>query len=380
MPRPRAARHALPSRIPSALTSLDHRLGDRAVRLVGTAVAGLILLSAGAASGVPGVTAGSQASATAVIRPAALTEVREVLPQPVALAPATNKPAVKAPMAAKKAYARKPAAKAAARPARPARWLPTGTGMWLHIYGRSEGGNAKAVVARAKRSGLSTLYVQTGSSKKGWIGTPVLKSLLPATKGTGIKVVAWDFPTLEHPKADALRMARAAKYRCGGCPIVSAVAPDVETAAEGTKISAATVRAYYIILRQHLPSYIAILATVPWPSEKRTGHYPYAMTAAFSDAIMPMAYWYNRSPMEVTNTSMRYFRRFHKPVMPVGQGYDGRLDAPYLKADPRPGSSVLAFLRTAKAGGARAVSLWSWQTTGRQQWIALKLGRILFPE
>ncbi|MCW2544646.1 MAG: hypothetical protein JWM40_2198 [Frankiales bacterium] len=376
MPRPRASqtpRHARPSRLPIALERLDSKLGDRAVRLVGTAVAGLVLLTAGAASGV----SASTASTAAVIRPAALTQVKEVLPQPVALPPlATRKPAAKPARAAKKAAVRRPAVKAAARTPR---WLPSGTGMWLHEFKKSEGGDARAVVARAQRSGLSHVFVQTGSSKKGWIGTPVLKALLPATKGTGIRVIAWDFPTLQNPRADALRMVRAARYRCVGCPIVAAVAPDVETAAEGTKISASTVRTYYIILRQNLPSYVAILATVPWPSEKRTARYPYAMTAAFADALVPMAYWYNRSPMEVTGTSMRWLKRFHKPIMPVGQGYDARLDAPYLPRDPRPGSSVLAFLRTAKAGGAQAVSLWSWQTTGRQQWIALKRGHAMFP-
>ncbi|MBA2558914.1 MAG: hypothetical protein H0V07_03350, partial [Propionibacteriales bacterium] len=36
-----------------------------------------------------------------------------------------------------------------------------------------------------------------------------------------VKVIAWDFPTLKNPRADALRMARAAKYRCSGCPIVA---------------------------------------------------------------------------------------------------------------------------------------------------------------
>jgi hypothetical protein len=374
VPRPRAARHALPARPLQALEDLDRRLGDRTVRLVATAVAGLILLSAGAASGVG---APEAPTAAVVVRPATL--VQEIAPQPVQLPPAPAA-TTQAPKATAKAVPT-PSKRAAARTAaaRPARWLPTGTGMWLHEFSRSEGGSASAVVARAQRSGLSHVFVQTGSSKKGWIGTPVLKALLPATKGTGIKVIAWDFPTLKNPRADALRLARAAKYRCAGCPIVAAVAPDVETAAEGTKISAATVRAYYITLRQQLPSYISILATVPWPSEKRTGRYPYAMTAAFADAILPMAYWYNRSPMEVTGTSMRWLKRFHRPIMPVGQGYDGRLDAPYLKPDPRPGSSVLAFLRTAKAGGAKAVSLWSWQTTGRQQWIALKRGHAMFP-
>lgn len=59
---------------------------------------------------------------------------------------------------------------------------------------------------------------------------------LPATEGTGLKVVAWDFPTLVDPVAGEHRLAKAARYRCTGCPRVAAVAPDVETAAEGTRI------------------------------------------------------------------------------------------------------------------------------------------------
>ena len=243
--------------------------------------------------------------------------------------------------------------------------------MWLHEFERTEGGNARAIVARAQYIGLSTLYVQTGSSKKGWIGTPALTGLLRATKGTEIAVIAWDFPTLRDPIADARRLARAASFHCGGCARVAAVAPDVETAAEGTRIGDATVARYYAALRRALPQKIAILATVPWPSEKRVGRYPYARTAAMSDAIMPMAYWYNRDPARVTATSMGYLAHFRKPIMPVGQGYDGRLDAPYLMKDLDPFGSVAAFLRTARARGAQHVSLWSWQTTGGHQWSAL---------
>ncbi|MGB8650870.1 MAG: hypothetical protein WCD35_09435, partial [Mycobacteriales bacterium] len=272
----------------------------------------------------------------------------------------------------KAAPVRKPAAKVT-------RWLPTGTGMWLHDFSRSECGNARAVVARARLAGLSHVFVQTGSTKKGAFGGPTLRALLPATKGTGIRVIAWDFAALRNPVADARRLASVARYRCAGCPRVAAVAPDIETAAEGTAISAAAVVRYYDELRRWLPKDVAVLATVPWPSEKRVGRYPYAQTAARADAILPMAYWYNRSPAVVTATSVAYLRRFHKPVMPVGQGYDGRLDAPYLAPDPNPYRSVQAFLQTASRHGARSVSLWSWQTTGGPQWKALSQARTLFP-
>lgn len=261
--------------------------------------------------------------------------------------------------------------KHAAAPAPVERWLPRGTGMWLHDWGRSESGHAPKVVARAKQMGLTHLYVQTGSSKKGWIGKEVLNQLMPATRGTDLKVIAWDFPKLDNPEADARRLARAAWWNRPGAPMVAAVAPDVETSAEGTRLTSDRVDRYYRELRKQLPARTAILATVPWPSEKRTGSYPYATTAPYADAFVPMAYWYNRSPSVVTATSMTWLKRFGKPVMPVGQGYDGRLDAPYLKADPAPDKSVAAFVYIARSHGAQSLSLWSWQTTGRLQWDVL---------
>jgi hypothetical protein len=154
--------------------------------------------------------------------------------------------------------------------------------------------------------------------------------------------------------------------------MVAAVAPDIETASEGTHATRDSIDRYYRTLRKALPARVAILATVPWPSENRVNRYPYVRTARHADAIIPMAYWYNRSPSKVTRTSMRLLKEYGKPVIPVGQGYDGRLDAPYLKPDPHPGKSVDAFVTAARMNGAQSVSLWSWQTTGAQQWSALK--------
>ena len=304
---------------------------------------------------------------------ASLRLTSEAAPRVVTVAPAVPESPLR------KAVTKPPVRKRAGRkPARVVRWLPTGTGMWLHDFDRSQGGNGHAIVARAKAAGLTHLFVQTGSSHKGPIGSPALRRILPATKGTGIRVIAWDFANLRNPERDARRLAMAARFRCGGCPRIAAVAPDIETAAEGTRINSSNVIRYYDELRHWLPRDVSILATVPWPSEVRRGHYPYASTARRADAIVPMAYWYNRSPAAVTAQSMAYFKKFHKPVMPVGQGYDSRLDAPYLRADPHPYLSVRSFLLTAKKWGARSVSLWSWETTGHQQWRALAKANKLY--
>ena len=48
------------------------------------------------------------------------------------------------------------------------------------------------------------------------------------------------------------------------------MAPDVETAAEGAKATVERVTLYDTELRRLLPPHIAVLATVPSPSEKRT--------------------------------------------------------------------------------------------------------------
>jgi hypothetical protein len=373
-----AEQHALPpsARVPREPALRRRRwLRGRELALASVAV---FLVGVGAAS------AGTSAPAPALAVPAAVqhherSQIRlddgvDAVPARPEARPAVPEPALVTPYEAPPP----PVAEAPVAPPPPppqpppsTRWLPTGTGMWLHEFHRSEGGSAQAVVDRARASGLTHLYVQTGSTKKGWIGEEVLSQLLPATAGTDLKVIAWDFPKLIDPEADAQRMAAAATWSRPGVPRVAAVAPDVETAAEGTRLTPHAVLRYYRELRRQLPPEIAVLATVPWPSEKRIGSYPYAETAAHSDAFVPMAYWYNRAPSVVTETSMQYLGQFGLPVMPVGQGYDGRLDAPYLPEDPDPTASVQAFVDAARAGGAASVSLWSWQTMYPQAWDVL---------
>jgi hypothetical protein len=281
-----------------------------------------------------------------------------------------------APPGAAKASAAKPTAPKAAPAAK--RWLPTGTGMWIYEWHKSNHGSIKGVVARAKHTGLTHLFVRTGSTHDGFTGARLLRSLLPTAQAAHLKIVAWDFPELQNPVADARRMAHAARIVARGGARVAAVAPDIETRAEGTRSTPARIRLYLHTLRRLLPHDVSILATVPWPSRSRIGHYSYSTVAHGSDALLPMAYWYDNEPTTVTARSMSYLRRFARPVMPVGQGYDGRIDVPSLPHNNLR-VQVPAFLATAHRFGAQAVSLWSWQASPKTAWTALRRAHRLFP-
>ena len=292
-------------------------------------------------------------------------------------APATAaaKPAAARPAPARHAPARRAPAH---RHSTPHRWLPTGTGMWIYQWNHSNGGRPASVIKRAKTVGLTHLFVRTGSTHDGFTGAGVLRAVLPAAKKAHLAVIAWDFPELKNPVADARRLAQAARFVLKSGARVSAVAPDIETPAEGTSSTVGAVRYYLITLRKLLPRSVPILATVPWPSSARIGRFPYPVVAAHSDALLPMAYWYNNSPAAVTAASVKFLSRYHRPVMPVGQGYDGRLDVPSLPHNDL-AKQVPAFFATAHRLGAQAVSLWSWQSAPAAAWRALRSAHALFP-
>ena len=356
-----------PTAIPAAVRQLA---AVAAIGAIGTTAL------AAAQSVTPAALAPSAASAVSASAPASRSTGADVLARPTSPAARQHRPTNPAKHAATKPAAAPPHHVASIRAVR---WVPSGTGMWIYEWDKSDGGNAGAVVARARQIGLTHLFVRTGSSHDGYTGTDVLNTLLPATAHTGVRIVAWDFPELKHPYGDAYRLARAAWVGWNtSAPHVAAVAPDIETPAEGTHTSARRVTQYLSELRKLLPANVAILTTVPWPSKERVGIYPYSAVAAGSDAILPMAYWYDNSPTEVTATSMEFLRRYHRPVQPVGQGYDGKLDVPWLKHNHL-GREVPAFFATAHAMGAKAVSLWSWQAAPPIAWRWLYYAHRWFP-
>lgn len=295
-----------------------------------------------------------------------------LLPQPSATTPLKPSPT---PKPSVRTSPQPPSAPPVAAPKPGARYIPRGTGMWLYQWEQTEGGDARRIVHRARLTGLSHLYVRTGTRKGGFDAAPVLRELLPATQGTNIQVIAWDFPQLKNPVSDARRLAAAANFRVPGAPRIMSVAPDIETGAEGTKLSGHAVDMYMKTLRRLLPSDVSIIGVVPWPSEKRLGKYPFEVVAKYSDAVAPMAYWINRDPATVTRQSVQRLSRYGKPVLPIGQAYDPRIDVPSLKWGPPSRAQMDAFFRTADQLGVPSVSLWVWQFASPDQWRALGAAR-----
>ena len=177
----------------------------------------------------------------------------------------------------------------------------SGKGIWLTLWPGSRL-SVRAVVATARRAGLHQLWARTGGTTDGFYGGAVLRRLVPAAHAAGISVVAWDFPTLSDPAADAARAASA--FRAGA----DAFSADIETASEGTYLTARRVR-YYLSLVRAAAGNRPVIATVPRPTTYWLGNYPYGAEAPFVDAFAPMVYWSCTEPGSAVGEAMSALSR-----------------------------------------------------------------------
>ncbi len=283
-----------------------------------------------------------------------------------AAAPGAELPVPPAPRAAG-------AAVQAPEPA-PARWaaavpsaqrVPLGKGMWLYQLSQTAG--AAAVVRQAQAVGLTHLYLRLGSSKDGFYDQGELDQLLPAAHAGGLKVVGWDFPYLDDPGADAQRAADEIAYTTADGQRIDAFSADVETAAEGVHLSAAGAAAYGARLRELAGPGYPLIATVPRPATN-VG-YPFAEVTASFDAIAPMVYWLNRDPVAEVTAAIADLAPFGKPVLPIGQAYDG---GPEGGPPGKPAKeAVVRFMDAAVANGALGVSFWAFHDLTAEHWAAV---------
>jgi hypothetical protein len=332
---------------------------DRLLFLALMAVVVLALSVGGDAPAVPAATAGETSIPVAAPSPPA-DEVPPVVHLPAGsaevLATAAPLPVLQAP--------------APSLPApTPKKWLPSGKGMWIYEPAKTEGANAAAIVARAKATGLTHLWVRMGSAWDGFNVAPFLDRLLPAAHTAGIKVVGWDFPKFEPVEADVARATTMIRYTTPSGDRVDAFSPDIETRAEGTRLSPESARLYGSLLRQAAGAEYPLIVTVPRPAKERPGH-PYADIVAGYDAIAPMIYWLDRQPDTDVAGALRDLARFGVPVYPVGQAFAGSPDGG-RKGVPPP-DELLRFMRSAVANGAAGVSFWSWQAANQPAWEAVR--------
>jgi hypothetical protein len=245
--------------------------------------------------------------------------------------------------------------------------------MWIWLPDQVEGGDPNAIVARAQATGLTHLYVRVGSSVDGFNGAPFLDALLPVAHAAGIRVIGWDFPYFDDATADVDRALQAIRYTTPTGDHIDGFSADIETPAEGVALSGDIVAAYSDVIRINVgPSYL-LIATVPRPSSYRIADYPYAQVVQHFDAIAPMVYWIDQPPDEEATSAVDYLSQFGKPVLPIGQAYDGSLEGG--PPGTPTGDEIDAFVNAADAAGAKSVSFWSWQHASPEMWNAIAAAR-----
>ncbi len=235
-----------------------------------------------------------------------------------------------------------------------------GKGIWLTVWPGSKLA-VRAVVALARASGLHEIWLRTGSSSDGLYGAATLRQLHRLAHAAGISVIAWDFPTLSDPAADAARAELT--LRAGA----DAFAADIESAAEGTYLTRRRV-AYYLSLVRAAAAGRPLIAVVPRPTGSWLTSYPYSTEALFVDAFAPMVYWSCTEPGAAVRSSIAVLARL-RPVTPVGQDYDmasegGRHGLPSAH-------EIWRFLDVAKRSGAFGASLYDLESGGAKQLAAL---------
>lgn len=365
-----------------------------AERLLGTALAGLLALgatgavslqpSAAAVSStpralrLPAVAASPSTAASPALSPAA-KPVAKPRPAPKKAAPVVPRavsaepPRAGCPVPKRKGggtFTPKPMpAPAVADAALPAP-LPAGPkaasldavrakGVWVTNFKQTPV-DVPGIVAKAKAAGLTSIWVRTGG-RQGYYGGQFLPRLVPEAHAAGLKVIAWDFPFLSDPVADARRAQQA--YADG----IDAFSPDIETTAEGTYATPQRVALYLSLVRSYAGRR-PVVATVPRPTPKRLASFPYAAFAPYADVFAPMVYWSCNEPGELVAQSLRQLGRI-LPVAPVGQAYDmgeegGRSGVPTR-------AETWRFLDVARRGGAVGASLWTVEQMGAGQLDAL---------
>jgi hypothetical protein len=203
--------------------------------------------------------------------------------------------------------------------------------------------------------------VRTGGTTDGFYGGAVLRELVPKAHAAGISVVAWDFPTLSDPAADAARAVLA--FREGA----DAFSADIETASEGTYLTARRVR-YYLSLVRAAAGNRPLIATVPRPTTYWLANYPYDAEAPFVDAFAPMVYWSCTEPGAAVSEAMAALSRL-RPVAPIGQDFNmGPIGGP---PGLPTGREIWRFLDVAHRLGAIGASLYDLEAGGQAQLRAL---------
>jgi Putative peptidoglycan binding domain len=225
-------------------------------------------------------------------------------------------------------------------------------GMWIWYVTRSNGGDVPAIVARAKRARIGTVYIKAGDGATAW--SQFTSSLVSALHAGGLKVCAWQFVYGSAPYKEA-NVGAAAVAKGADCLII-----DAEGQYEGKYASADQ---YMSKLRAKVgPDFPVSLAAFPYVDYHPAFPYSVFLGPGGAQFNQPQMYWktIGAGVGRVYAHTYLFNRVYQRPIFPIGQTYEN------------PGQrSIKQFRRYAINYGAGGVSWWSWQETGGSEWGVL---------
>jgi hypothetical protein len=218
-----------------------------------------------------------------------------------------------------------------------------GTGMWIWVLGRAEGGNLDAIVSRARQHGIRTVFLKSGDGTSYWSSqftAPVLAKL----KAAGLRVCGWQYVYGANPQGEAAVALQAVRTGAD-CFVI-----DAESEYEGRYAQA---QAYVRALRAGAGAGYPIgLSSFPYVHFHPAFPYSVFLGPDGAQFNLPQMYWraIGTSVDSVYSTTWPLNRVYGRPILPVGQ----------LWQDP-PDAEIARFRSLAAAYGAAGVSWWSWQ-------------------
>ncbi len=227
-------------------------------------------------------------------------------------------------------------------------------GMWIWYVSAAEGGNPDRIIARAKASGIGTLYIKSADGTGTW--SQFTKPLVRRFQRAGLKVCGWHYVYGTNPIREAEASAEA-KRRGADCFVI-----DAEAEYERNNQYAKADR-YIRKLRRLVGANFPIgLSSFPYTHYHPSFPYSVFMGPGGATANLPQVYWKTigdtaRESLSITWVHNALYRR---PIYPLGQTY--------LNPSRKSVENFRRFLLTYD----RAPSWWSWQHTGTTQWRALR--------
>jgi hypothetical protein len=251
-----------------------------------------------------------------------------------------------------------------------------GLGSWLDIYAGSSWSNPSAVVARARKGSVRTLYLETSNfSRSADVMHPAqLGRFVDTAHAAGLSVVAWYLPGFADTRRDARRARAAIRFRSRSGQAFDGFALDIEASiVPRVAVRNARLLSLARLLRRASPTGYPLGAIIPSPVGMRRHprywpNFPYqALTRSF-DAFLPMAYfsYYAHSPQSAYAYAHEVMRLLRAHIGP-----DELIHMIGGSAHAIPAATLAGFARAVSDCGAQGISQYAFPQTSAADWAVL---------